>query len=87
MGIQKLPSISCYWSSDPCLSVNFIVEVMMSKRFQKLLKSIHLNNNSLALPTSDKNYDKLHKLTPLIDNLNLNIFYHYAHPSFCLLMN
>lgn len=82
MGIHKLPSLSCYWKSDPYLSVSAIQEVMTSKRFKKLLENLHLNNNSLSLPRGDLNHDKLHKLRPLIDNLNSNIFKHYDHSSF-----
>lgn len=82
MGIHKLPSLSCYWKSDPYLSVSAIQEVMTSKRFKKLLENLHLNNNSSALPRGDQNHDKLHKLRPLIDNLNSNILKHYDHSSF-----
>lgn len=82
MGIHKLPSLSCYWKSDPYLSVSAIQEIMTSKRFRKLLENLHLNNNSSALPRGDQNHDKLHKLRPLIDNLNSDILKLYDHSSF-----
>lgn len=73
MGIHVLPSIDHYWSSDPVLRVDFIANVMPVKRFKKILENIHFNDNSTQLPCSNPEYDKLHKLRPIIDMLNANI--------------
>lgn len=73
MGIHVLPSIDHYWSSDPFLRVNEIADVMPIKRFKKLLENIHFNDNSTQKPRTDPQYDKLHKIRPIIDMLNANI--------------
>lgn len=65
--------IDHYWSSDPALHVDSVVEVMTVKRFKKIMENIHLNDNLTALPRSDPAHDKLHKLRPIIDMLNANI--------------
>lgn len=73
MGIHVLPSIDSYWSTDPILRVDFIADVMPVKRFKKILENIHFNDNSEQLPRSDPQYDKLHKIRPIITKLNSNI--------------
>lgn len=73
MGIHKLPTLKCYWSSDPILRVNEIAEVMPASRFKKIIENLHLNDNTKQLPRKDTNYDKLHKLRPLLDHLNVVI--------------
>lgn len=88
-GHSQTPSLSCYWKSHPYLSVSAVQEVMTSK-IQKIVRKFTLEQqfNSSALPRGDQNHDKLHKLRPLIDNLNSNILKHYDHSFlFCLLTN
>lgn len=71
MGIHKLPCIEDYWSSDPLLHVVEIAETMTLKRFQKLMKYLHLNDNAHMLNRNDDNYDKLYKIRPLLDYINV----------------
>ena len=73
MAIHQLPEIQHYWSSDPLLSVPAISQVMTSKRFKKLVETIHVNDNQKNLPRSDPQHDKLHKVRPLVDHLNKTI--------------
>ena len=73
MAIHQLPEMQHYWSSDPMLSVPAISNVMTSKRFKKITESIHVNNNANNLPRTDPHHDKLHKVRPLIDDLNKSI--------------
>jgi hypothetical protein len=70
MGIHLLPHLSNYWSSDPILGIEAVSKVMTLKRYKKLVETLHLNDNYLAVPKGEKAYDKLHKLRPLIDALN-----------------
>ncbi|XP_037034384.1 piggyBac transposable element-derived protein 4-like [Bradysia coprophila] len=70
MGIHQLPTLKCYWSSDPILRVDAIAAVMPASRFKKIVENLHLNDNEKQLPRTDPNYDKLHKLRPLLDHLN-----------------
>ena len=46
---------------------------MTSKRFKKLVETIHVNDNQKFFPRSDPQHDKLHKVRPLVDNLNKTI--------------
>lgn len=70
MGIHKMPRIENYWSFNPLLRVECVANVMTSKRFIKLLEMIHFNDNNTMLSRTDPNYDKLHKLQPLIVHIN-----------------
>jgi hypothetical protein len=70
MGTHLLPHLSNYWSSDPILGIEAVSKVMTLKRYKKLVETLHLNDNYLAVPKGEKAYDKLHKLRPLIDALN-----------------
>jgi len=53
---------------------------MPLKRFLKLLRYIHLNDNQKMLPRSSESFDKLFKIRPLIDHLN-NIYKILYNPS------
>lgn len=50
MGIHQLPSLKCYWSSDPALRVNAVADVMTEVRFKKIAQNLHCNNNEFILP-------------------------------------
>lgn len=82
MGIHKLPNLKCYWSSDPMLRVDVIADTMTAKRFEKITQNLHLNDNENLLPKTHPDYDKLHKLRPLLDILNENIEKVYDPSSF-----
>ncbi|XP_035207145.1 piggyBac transposable element-derived protein 4-like [Stegodyphus dumicola] len=41
--------------------------------FQKITEAIHVNDNEIVLPRDDPDYDKLHKIRPLIEHLNKKI--------------
>ncbi|XP_047106220.1 piggyBac transposable element-derived protein 5-like [Schistocerca piceifrons] len=69
MGIHQLPTLSNFWSSDPILKVEPIANVMTSKRLTKIVENVHCNNNETAKPRNYPEYDKMHKLQPLIEKL------------------
>lgn len=73
MGIHRLPSLKCYWSSNPLLHVESVASVMPANRYRKITQNLHCNNNNFILPKNHKQHDKLHKLRPLLDCLNKNI--------------
>jgi len=83
MAIHLLPQLKHYWSSDPLLGVPAVSKVMTGKRFKKITETIHVNDNEKNLPKTDENHDKLHKLRPLIDQLNEAIGLAYK-PSKCV---
>lgn len=70
MGIQKLPSVEDYWSSDPALCVPEVAETMTLQRFQRISKYSHVNDNEKMPRRGDNNFDKLYKTRPLLDQIN-----------------
>lgn len=70
MGIHQLPALKHYWSSDPFLRVEAVANVMTANRFKKIVENLHCNDNESQPPKSDPNFDKLHKVKPLLDVLN-----------------
>jgi len=73
MGIHQMPDVDSYWSSDPALTVSVVANVMPCKRYKKLQETLHLNDNATAAPRQSDQFDKLHKVRPLVDKLNAKI--------------
>ena len=65
MGINKLPSLEDYWSTDKCIGNKKIQNVMTRTRFQSILKNLHFSSND-----NDDKADKWHKIRPVIKHLN-----------------
>jgi len=70
MGLHGLPKFRLFWSTDPLFRVQPVADVMTRQRFTKLLCNLHLNDNSTALPRGDPQYDRLHKIRPLLTEMN-----------------
>ncbi|XP_045452948.1 piggyBac transposable element-derived protein 4-like [Melitaea cinxia] len=70
MGINPLPSIDLYWSSDPFFRNNEIAAVMPIKRFTKILENLHLNDNKEMPSREAPDYDKLYKIRPFLELIN-----------------
>ncbi|XP_046678176.1 piggyBac transposable element-derived protein 4-like isoform X1 [Homalodisca vitripennis] len=58
-----------FWSDDENFHVHRIARVMPMKRFLKILRFLHLNDNEKMLPVESPDFDKLFKIRPLIDHL------------------
>lgn len=71
MGIHQLPALKHYWSSDPFLRVDAVASVMTANRFKKIVENMHCNDNETQPPKSSANFDKLHKVKPLVELLNI----------------
>jgi len=69
MGYHSLPSIRSYWSNDPNLFCERVAKVMTVKRFLKLTRFLHLNDNLQMPPRNTEHFDKLYKVRPLISHL------------------
>lgn len=80
MGYHNVPTIRLYWSTNHNFYCSRVANVMPLKRFLKLLRYIHLNDNQKMLPRSSDSFDKLFKIRPLIDHLN-NIYKILYNPS------
>ena len=55
MGINKLPSLEDFWSTDKCIRNEKIQNVMTRTRFQSILQNLHFSNNDNGDKT-DKSY-------------------------------
>lgn len=47
MGLNPLPNMEYYWSTDPFYNNSEISKVFTLKRFKKITENLHLNDNSL----------------------------------------
>lgn len=74
MGYHVLPSWRHYWSSSPDLGASLVKETMSRLRFDNILSNLHVNDNSTIPPN---NKDKLYKLRPLIEALNVTFHTYY----------
>ncbi|KAK2725982.1 hypothetical protein QYM36_000454, partial [Artemia franciscana] len=63
------PSYRYFWSSHEELRDNYISRLMNISRFSWLLAHVHLNDNLILPRKGCDNYDKPHKIRPLIDKL------------------
>lgn len=70
MGVHPLPNVDLYWSSDPLFRVDEIANIMTCKRFKKILKNLHLNNNTNMPKRGEAGFDKLYKIRPMISLMN-----------------
>lgn len=80
MGLHPLPDYELYWSTDRFYNNPDISSAFTLSRFKKILENLHVNDNTTATPRNSANFDKLHKLRPLIDGLNV-IFSQQAEES------
>ncbi|KAK9717086.1 Transposase IS4 [Popillia japonica] len=67
MGLHVLPSMRMYWSNNRNFQVDRIKMVMPLKRFLKILRYVHLNNNETMPKKGHPNYDKCYKIRPFIE--------------------
>ncbi|KAM9316153.1 piggyBac transposable element-derived protein 4-like [Gastrophryne carolinensis] len=69
MGICKKFSIASYWDTQSLLATPLFPAVMSRNRYEILLRFLHFNDNSTALPRGEPGHNRLHKLRPLINSL------------------
>ncbi|CAI6376091.1 unnamed protein product [Macrosiphum euphorbiae] len=70
MGFNRLPSMRLYWSDDENFHSKRIADIMPVKRFLKIIRFLHLNDNTKMLPRSSLEFDRLYKIRPMIKHLN-----------------
>jgi len=68
MGFNTLPSLRLFWSTDTNFHIERIACIMPLKRFLKILRFLHLNDN--AQPQKGEPNYKTHKVKPIIDHVN-----------------
>lgn len=59
MGFHSLPGMRLYWSTDPVFQVAAVSRVMSIKRFLKILRYLHVNDNTKAIQRGQPSYDRL----------------------------
>ena len=77
MGIHKLPNRRLYWGNKTY--VPFIADAMTRNRFQEILSILHFNDNNSMVAQNLPNYNRMHKLQPLIDHFR-NAFRESVRP-------
>lgn len=68
MGYHKLPNWRDYWSGSEDMGVPLVSRIMSRDRFDSILTNLHVNDNQ-TMP--NPNPDRLYKLRPMIDTLNM----------------
>lgn len=68
MSIIKLPQIRMYWGK--ATRIPAVADIMPVNRFEKIKHFFHCNDNCKNLPNTDKDFDKLFKVRPVLDSLH-----------------
>lgn len=68
MSINNPPRTRCLWRHD--IGIPNVRNAMTINDFERLKGIIHFNDNSTILPKEDPKFDILHKLRPLLTELN-----------------
>ena len=80
MGVHMLPFLTDCWSSDSLLGVPGISAGMPIDQFKVLLRCLHLNDNTKAVPHSRPGYERLHTIRPMIESLQATWKFCYHPP-------
>ncbi|XP_048251460.1 uncharacterized protein LOC125379251 [Haliotis rufescens] len=70
MGVIKKPTIASYWNEG---DKNWLVStpsfrgIMPRNRFQVIMRFLHCNDISVAVPRGQPDHDPLHKIRPVLD--------------------
>ena len=67
MGIQKMPSLDMYWSSDKFFRHAGVTGTMTCNRFRKIHQYFHAADRASEPQRGEPGYDKLFKVRPVID--------------------
>ena len=69
MSVVHVPTLRMYWSSDELYGGFQIAKFMTRDRFDEISANIHANDNTTRLPRDDPNFDKLHLIRPVLDEV------------------
>lgn len=73
MGIHRLPSYPCYWSTDPLLGVDAIKNSMSFNRFRSLRRYLHCDDNEGIVDSTDLTS----KIRTIVSTLSKNFILNY----------
>ena len=69
MGVTQLPRLHCYWSTNYYLGAPHIVQALPRDRYLRILRELHFNDNSTAIPRGQPGHDRAHKVRPVLDSI------------------
>ena len=72
MGINNLPKIADYESSDIFIGNDGIKRTMTKNRFEEISQFFHLNNSSEEPARGEENFDRLYKCRPALTSILRN---------------
>ena len=69
MGINELPNLALYWSSDDFFGNQGIKKVMPKNRFQEISCYLHFNDSSTEPARGTPGFDHLYKIRPIFNSV------------------
>ena len=70
MGINHLPTLDDYWSTDPTLYYSAVPDRIMRDHFHDIICYLHFVDNATFAPRGSPGYDRLGKVRPVINHLS-----------------
>ena len=67
MGINRLPTLDLYWSTDVYFGNQGIKKVMPKNRFKELSSFLHFNDATREVARGNPGYDRLYKVRPVLN--------------------
>ena len=81
MGINRLPEIRDYWSTDEKMHNAFIASRITRDRFEQISRYLHLVNNTSLPSRNQPGYHRLQKVLPIITHMKQKYKENYnPHP-------
>ena len=69
MGINVLPNLALYWSSDDFFANQGIKKVMPKNRFQEISCYLHFNDSTSEPACGTPGFDRLYKIRPILNSV------------------
>ena len=70
MGINHLPALDDYWSTDPELHYSPVANRITRDCFREISRFLHFVDNSTLTPRGPPGHDRLGKVRPVVDHLS-----------------
>ena len=70
MGINHLPALDNYWSTNPALHYSAVADRITRDRFREITRYLHFVDNTTLTSRGSPGYDRLGKVWPVIDHLS-----------------
>ena len=70
MGINQLPALDDYWSTDPMLHYSPVADRITRDRFREMSRYLHFVGNATLTPRGSPGHDRLGKVRPVLDHLS-----------------